>query len=149
MFVALCSISFYNKEQLTLLLSINLMFRAMVIRWFLLHTTVCESEGLLTNSEELLDSVIGSLSIPSDSPINQLVTTSNEEWCTTNDLGSDPYFQLNFTSMVSLTYMRARGFTGILPPRSTYVKRFKLESQDESGNFSAYGITSEPTVKIY
>ena len=59
----------------------------------------------------------------------------------TGDLGSDLYIQLNFTSVVSLTYMKAKGLFG------AYVSQFRLEVQDESGNFNVYGITSEPTVR--
>ena len=108
----------------------------------ILVLTVCEAERLLTDDEELLDSVIGSLSITSASAygynIKNLVSTSNTTWCTNGDLGSDSYLQLNFTSMVSLTYMKAKG----------QVSQFRLEVQDESGNFNAYGITSESTVRI-
>ena len=50
------------------------------------------------------------------------------------------YIQLNFTSTVSLTYMRARG------DQST--SSFTLEVQDETDNFNTYAITSEPTVRM-
>ena len=106
---------------------------------------MCGTEGLLTNDVETLDSIIGSSSIPSNSPvdyaINDLVSTSGRGWCATGNLGSDPYIQLNFTSMVALTYMKAKGLF------STYVSQFRLEVQDKSGNFNIYGITSEPTVR--
>ena len=103
--------------------------------------TVCGTEQLLTNDAELLNYIIGSSSIPSGSPINDLVAISGIRWCTARNLGSNPYFQLNFTSMVSLTYMKARGI------HEGYVSEFSLEVQDESGNFNSYGITSKPTVR--
>ena len=81
---------------------------------FLKSFIVCGTEGLLTNDVETLDSIIGSSSIPSNSPvdyaINDLVSTSGRGWCATGNLGSDPYIQLNFTSMVSLTYMKAKAY---------------------------------------
>ena len=115
------------------------------IQLFFYSCTVCETEGLLTNDVEILDSIIGSPSILSNShvnyPINDLVSTSGRGWCAMGDLGSDPYIQLNFTSMVSLTYMKAEGLF------RAFVSQFRFEVQDESGNFNIYGITSEPTVR--
>ena len=103
--------------------------------------TVCGTERLLTNDTELLDYITGSSAIPSGSPISNLVATNDIRWCTVRNLGSNAYFQLNFTSMVSLTYMKARGI------RYGYVSEFSLEVQNESGNFNSYGITSKPTVR--
>ena len=61
--------------------------------------------------------------------------------CISRAMGYDnSYIQLNFTSTVSLTYMRARG--------SRPASSFRLEVQDESANFNTYAITSEPTVSM-
>ena len=109
----------------------------------LFPTALCVTEGLVTND---VDSIISSPSIPADSPIdftiNDLVTTRDAGWCTAGNLGSNPYFELNFTSLVSLAYMEVQGERG-----GAYVSQFRLEVQDMSGNFDVYGITSESTVR--
>ena len=71
---------------------------------------------------------------------------SDDEWCSDQPLSEEPWIQLNFTIPISLVYMVARGDPGRLFPDDN-VRTFRLEFLDEeTGNFTTYGVTDEPTV---
>ena len=88
-------------------------------------------------------------SIEGSSPVsleNLVGSGSDNEWCSNQPLSEEPWIQLNFTTTVSLVYMVARGDAGRLFPDDN-VRAFRLEFLDEeTGNFTTYGVTDEPTV---
>ncbi len=116
-----------------------------VITIILIFNAACDNETLLTANSDLLDpsSSITASSATSGDPVQDLVNRGSQAWCSTEDFALEPYVELNFTSVVSLSYMIARG--GVL--RLSYVTEFRLEVLDEdSGVFAMYGVTDEPTV---
>lgn len=58
--------------------------------------------------------------------------------------GPAPYLLVQFTNHVTLTHLEARGSVF----GTVYVTGFRLEVQQESGDFTAYGVTDEPTVRL-
>ena len=75
--------------------------------------------------------------------LGMLIDSGDDEWCTTEDIGTSSYFQFNFTQPVFLTYMRVRGYVESFAGfTSSYVQQFALEVGDEYGNFTSYGTVS-------
>ena len=72
--------------------------------------------------------------------------SGSEEWCSDQPLSEEPWIQLNFTTTVMLVYMVARGDPGVILS-DDHVRTFRVEFLDEeTGNFTTYGVTDEPTV---
>ena len=114
-----------------------------------LSYTACMNQAFLSGNLELLGpGSITASSAMDDDPAEDVIDSGNDVWCTNEAFqsGPAPYIQLNFTKTLSLTYMRARG--GMLG--FSYVTEFKVEIEDDEGNFIAYGITDPPpTVSNY
>jgi len=101
-------------------------------------SSACESTSLLTSP--LAGELSGSELIPEDGLERLIDTGDDEEWCTAEDIGSNSFFQFNFTQPIFLAYMRVRGYSRSLPiSTSTFVQQFALEVGDENGNFTSYG----------
>ena len=112
---------------------------------------VCDESTLLSAERDFLGPITAS-SASDDDPAEDVVDTGSDSWCSSEPFqaGSAPYIQLNFSTPVVLTYMRARGESNFIIFLS-YVAEFRLEVQDEeSGDYLPYGVVEEstPTVRL-
>ncbi len=107
----------------------------------------CEGESQVSREDSDILGPITASSADEDDPAEDVVDSGSNAWCSIEEFMDDspaPYIQLNFTTVVSVTHMRARGGS----VGFSYVTAFRLEILDQFGEYVPYGVTDEPTVSV-